>query len=136
MVYLYIRRCKVIPENDNCTRILSGEYYAPNALDTGTLNLVQQFIILDSIKDSEACTIFFNGILCFYNFPPCDPDTSQLLPICPGRCEELHRLFEFCGKLINFIIINFDCSDPATYYGTVPGDASVSTTACSKSQTY
>ena len=119
---------------------MSEKYYAPNTIDTGIFTLVRQSNIFDSIKDNEACNTFMDGILCFYNFPPCDPNTSQLLPMCPLRCEELYILFELCGdqesELIKFIIINFNCSDPATYFGTVPVGVSVSTTTCSKSQTY
>ena len=132
-----IYRCKVIPENDNCTRILSGKYYyVPNAVDTNIFDLVKNINIFDSIKDNEACTTFYNGVLCFYNFPPCEPDTFQLLPLCPGRCEEIHRLFEFCGELVNFIVVTLNCSDPISYYGNIPVDINVSTATCSKSQIY
>lgn len=132
-VYFYSSyRCELIPENDNCTEILLGKYYAPNAVDTSILNLIRQTNILASIADHKACTLFFNGILCFYNYPPCDTSTSELLPLCAERCWEVYQLFELCSKLINFIIINFNCTVAETYYGIVPPHVKVSTTSCSK----
>ena len=86
MVFVY--RCNVIPE-----MIIAPEYCQGSIIPKHCRHW------LDSVKDSKACTLFFNAVLCFYNFPPCDPNTSQLLPICSGRCDELHRLFEFCGEL-------------------------------------
>ena len=131
MVYIFSYRCKLIPENDNCTGILSGKYYAPGALDTTVLTFVQQTNIVESISNHEGCILFFHVILCFYTYPPCDVNTSELLPLCTERCLELPELFEVCG-LINFINTDFNCSVFETYYDIVPPNLKVSTTSCSK----
>ena len=125
-------RCKLLPENDDCTELLSGKYYAPDVVDTTILNYVAQANILGSVANHEGCILFFNVILCFYKYPPCDMNTLELLPLCTERCKELYKLFDVCGELINFIIVNFNCSVAESYYLCVPPHVKVSTTSCSK----
>ena len=107
------------------------KHYVEDTVDTSILGLIDLNTI-DEVLEEEICRLFFRVIVCFYEFPPCDTNSSKLLTLCPERCWELHRIFEICGKFVNFIIINFNCSIPQTYYGIV-NVAAVSNTSCSKS---
>lgn len=132
MVCISSYRCELIPENDNCTELLSGNCYAPNAIDNSILNFVEGNIIVASRAAHEECTLFSDVLLCLYKYPPCDASTSELLPLCPETCWEAHRVFEVCAESIYFIAENFNCSDAKTYYGNPPPHVNVSTTSCSK----
>ena len=134
MVCISSYRCELIPENDSCTELLLGKYYAPNVIDHSILNFVRQSIILESIADYKTCTMFVNALLCFYNYPPCDTSTSELLPLCAERCSEVYKLFELCGELLSFLLVNFNCSFAENYYGDIPPYVKVSTTSCSELQ--
>ena len=122
-VYTFSYRCKLIPENHSCTGILSGKYYAPDALDASVPNFIQQTNLIESFANHEGCTLFFNLLLYLFTYPPCDVNTSELLPLCTERCPESYRLFEGCG-----VIIDFNCSIPTTYYDIAAPHVKVSTT--------
>ena len=133
MVYIFCYRCTLIPENDNCTGILSDKYYVPDAsyVDNSILNFVQHSDIVELIANHEGCILFFNVILCFFKYPPCDVNTSELLPLYTERCSELHELLEPC-ELIKFINTDFNYSSVTTFFSALPPNLKVSTTSCSK----
>jgi len=127
---MFSYRCNLIPENNTCNELLLYKHYVEDTVDTSILGLIDLNTI-DEVLEEEICRLFFRVIVCFYEFPPCDTNSSKLLTLCPERCWELHRIFEICGKFVNFIIINFNCSIPQTYYGNA--HVAVSNTSCSKS---
>jgi len=106
------------------------KHYVADTINDDILGIINLNTIDEIFKDSEACRSFSRIVICFYEFPPCDTYSSELLPLCPERCWEIERVFEACGELTNFIVENLlNCSDPYTYYGS----ATVSNTNCSKS---
>lgn len=79
------------------------------------------------------CETIFKHALCLYAFPPCNPESDQLLPVCSGSCNAVNRLdnYEKCDLALRFvseanmesnpfedfirIVIRFDCNDRSSY---------------------
>jgi len=106
-------------------------YYIEDALDKRILGIVNLNTIDEIFEDFEVCRVFSRVFVCFSEFPPCDTNSSKLLPLCPERCWELDTLIETCGQLVNLIVRNYyNCSIPQSYY--VKARDAVSNTSCSK----
>ena len=104
-------------------------------------------ILVDALEQSEKCTVFLRILFCFYNFPPCDFNHSEALPVCPGKCPEIDELMEECRgiadlptfQIIPFIgpfLENYNCSNPVTYYPDIPSQINFSNSTCSKYNIY
>ena len=115
-------------------------YYTPNVTVITESNFRNIITLIEAIEISESCETLTSVLLCAYSFPPCDFNASQLLPICPERCESIDQLFEVCRQFVSnqtlqFIPVlrplleMFNCSDPLTYYN-VPLEV-ISKTMCS-----
>ena len=142
---MFISRCKKIPTDDTngCNDVLSTEYYVIRSLafiEDGVRDLET---LINLLQQSEKCTLFLRILFCFYNFPPCDFNRSEALPVCPGKCPEIDGLFEECRgvanlpslEIIPFIgpfVDNYNCSNPATYYPDIPADINYSNSTCSE----
>ena len=125
---IFSYRCKLIPENNNCTKLLPGKYYVPDAVDNSIFDFIGRTNLLESITEYRACAVLYDAITCFYKYPPCDTNNSLILPVCIERCGEIHKIIEICGELIN-VMIKFNCSIPETYFSS---NLRFSTTSCSK----
>ena len=108
------------------------KHYVEDAVDTRILGVMNSITIGEIFKDFEICRVFSRFLICFYEFTPCDTNSSELLPLCPERFQEFDRLFETCGKLLNIFIRSYiNWSNPRTYYPQAK--VAVSKTSCSKS---
>ena len=105
-----------MPENNNCTKLLSEKYYAPDSVDTSILDFIRRTNVLESITEYRACAVLYDAIACYYNYPPCDTNNSLILPLCIERCGEIHEIFEICTELLSFMLSEFNCSIPETYF--------------------
>ena len=108
-----------------------------NVLDIrvqGQNDLLLQLIQLQT-QSPEACYDFAVHIVCLVAAPPCNPNTSAPLLLCPETCLALDRLIsrglceEFSSGLIQHLELSdmestravapfflaFNCSDPSTY---------------------
>ena len=77
-------------------------------------------------------------IMCLLEAPPCNPNTSALLPLCPETCQAYDQLIlsglcaGFLFDVIEYLegnsrvstslrailpyVFSFNCSDPSTYF--------------------
>jgi len=126
-------RCKLIPENNSCSELLLYKHYIEDAVDTSLFDVLGLNTLGEVFEDSETCRIFFEVIVCFYKFSPCDTNSSKLLPFCLERCWEFDRIIETCGELVSLILsFYYNCFDPETYFPSA--QVAISNTSCSKSQ--
>ena len=101
-----------------------------------------------AVKD-ELCQSFIGALLCFFEFPACDLNTSEELPICLVRCLEIQAAYQHCFQGQNLAIVNpkrdptignitenFNCLAPETYYFSDDGVLNISNTSCSKFMNY
>jgi len=106
--------------------------------------LTELQVIVDTLQGSERCGLFIRLAFCFYNFPPCNLNTSEAIPICPDKCLEIDAVLKECRGIIDlptFQLLpvlgdyfdDFNCSNPRTYYPDIPSRIDISTTICSKS---
>ena len=121
--------------------MLSEKYYAQNEIFIAEENLEQINVGIGLI--TGPCLMFIKIILCFYQYPPCDINTSELLPVCLTRCPELDEAYNECSQGVNIpiirdrlptlgpLILNYNCSDTDSYYGEV--ELNISTIRCCKS---
>jgi len=125
-------RCNLIPENNSCNELLLYKHYVKDAVDTSFLGIITLGTVDGAFEDAEICRIFSRVIICFYEFTPCDTNSSKLLPICTEWCSELDRIIKTCGDLVNINFRNYyNCLNPDTYYPSP--QVAISTTSCSKS---
>jgi len=136
-------RCGQISNDNQCYGLLSDDHYFLRELAFNARNIQELQIILEALKQSERCSLFLTVVYCFYNFPPCDFNTSEALPVCSPRCPEVDSVVEECQGIINIPTFrsipnlaeyfdNFNCTDPNTYYPDVPPNTGFSSTSCSE----
>lgn len=120
------------------------EYHAEDTLTIFHLSDIDDIKLAFQIVGDTACQSFFGAFLCFFEFPPCNVSTSELLPICLDRCPEMQEAHRYCFQGVNSTIVdpkkyptlrniidNFNCSVPETYYFS-NDSVLISTTSCSK----
>ena len=93
-------------------------------------------LIAERTQSSMICYEMFIHLLCLIAAPPCNPNTSVLLPLCPDTCQAYDQLIlsgyceGFVSDLIEYfegssveatralspLVISFNCSDPSTYF--------------------
>jgi len=138
-------RCLQTQNDSSCRHVLLQQYYANNTLNKVELQAIR--LSLELARD-RPCQSFFEVILCFFEFPPCSVNTSELLPICTIKCQEIQAARNHCfqeHKLdikdpnrdpvlqdIYLFVDNFSCSVPETYYFSEEGLHAISNTSCSK----
>ena len=95
-------------------------------------------------RDDDFCKSFWGVFFCFIEFPSCDDNTSELLPICVDRCPDIQAAYDFCFQRRNLssieqvdpalfnIYSNFNCSVPETYYFSDNSVRNISSISCSK----
>lgn len=119
---------------------MTGRYYSPGVTEITQSNFRNIITLIDAIEISESCESLTNALLCAYTFPACDFNTSQLLPICPQRCELIDEIFGTCRQFVSNdtlqlipvlrpLLETFNCSNPLTYFNVPP--QYISETLCS-----
>lgn len=93
-------------------------------------------LITEQTQSSMICYEMAIHLVCLIAAPPCNPNTSVLLPLCPETCQAYNKLISsgLCeGFIIDFIeylegssvestreispyVMSFNCSDPSTYF--------------------
>ena len=75
----------------------------------------------------DSCRAFITAVSCVYEFPPCEPITGQLNPICPELCPEITFNIEDCAinpnenyPAVNEALDIFVCTEPETYFMGLP----------------
>ena len=138
-------RCKLTPTTENeCRELLVDNYYVVQNLIFIPGVLTELQVIVETLQGSERCSLFIRIAFCFYNFPPCNLNTSEAIPICPDKCSEFESVTKECRGIIDLptfqllpvlgdYLDTFNCSNPRTYYPHIPSNISISTTICSKS---
>ena len=131
-----------IQNDSSCYNVLLDEYHVEgiHSFEFNTIRLA--FGIIS--RDEDFCQSFLDVFLCFFEFPPCDDNTSELLPICVDRCPHIQATYDFCfqGRNVSSIeqvdpalfniLSNFNCSVPETYYFSDNSVRNISSISCSK----
>ena len=129
---LLLLRCVKLPED---TQQVDYDYYA---IDIGNrpevmnlINIVKNLAEEHNIYQISDCAFLYVSIS-FVEFPPCDPATFKLRPICGTECSTYLSIISNCvgvaiqeGILIGDFAAVFDtynCSDPNTHLPGVSGD--------------
>ena len=107
-------------------------------------------LIAEQTQSSMICYEMFIHLLCLIAAPPCNPNTSVLLPLCPETCQAHDKLISsglcegFIFDIIEYLegssvesvrailpfIISFNCSDPSTYFQNKVGNVGNSLSPC------
>ena len=114
----------------------------------GLNDLVLQ-LILEQTNSPRTCYEFAIHLLCLIAAPPCNPNTSSLILLCPETCLALKMLISsgVCNSFLSGTIqhfeqmdetsenipyfVTFNCSDPATYFlNSTAGICDDSTSSC------
>ena len=126
--------------------MLLEEYHAEDTLNIFISSQFQDIRLAFELVADAPCQSFLGAFLCFFEFPPCNTKTSELLPICLDRCPEIQAAYQYCFQGRNLeivvdpnrypvfrkIIDNFNCSVPETYYFSNDSTLAISNTSCSK----
>ena len=130
--YLLLFRCERLPEDSQL------DFYDYYAIDIGNSQPVIQFITdvrslvkkhgIDSISTCE----ILDASVSIVEFPPCDPVTLKLQPICVTQCQTFTTIISQCfgdavGRGITiseFAVVysSYNCIDPSTHLPGVSGD--------------
>jgi len=123
-------RCESTQIGSDCYGILLDEYYIEDSTSTfANIEFIETITAFGVGGVDEPCLSFFKVIVCLLDFPPCNGNTSELLPICLDRCPEIQTAyqhcyqgdnreiftFEFVDPSLRNAIENFNCSNPQTY---------------------
>lgn len=140
-VYTYVCRCSPLRSSHGCfslagrnspyaySQVLLGETLA------SSVQAVEHSLqLLDSLDD-PACKAMLEHAICVVSRPPCNNQTSYLLPICPRSCMAYNRLrdenrcsnislVESANELLDVsalqvldqVLEHLNCSDVETYY--------------------
>ena len=93
-------------------------------------------LIAERTQSSMICYEMAINLVCLVEAPPCNPNTSVLLPLCPETCQAYDQLISsglcagFMSDSIEYLegnsrestrailpyLISFNCSDPSTYF--------------------
>ena len=75
----------------------------------------------------DTCTVFITAVTCVYRFPPCDPTTGRLLPICHQQCPDIESNIEECSPetledypSVSRLLDSFVCLEPQSYIMNLP----------------
>jgi len=128
--------CVQIPNDSRCYDVLLVKYHPD---DSSVLSSSELDDIIDAIGiglRDEVCQSLSVIISCFYEFPSCNVNTSEVLPICPDRCPEIQAAHQYCfpghvpERFGNFTQ-DFNCSILESYYFNY-NNATISNISCSK----
>ena len=125
-------RCEALPEDSQL------DFYNYYAIDIGNtpeliqiLTDVQILIEKHGLDSVSICNTFYVSIS-LAEFPPCDPATLKLRPICETQCQSFYAVVSKCfsdavtnGIMIADFAATFDmynCSDPSTHLPGVSVD--------------
>jgi len=132
----YCYRCVQIPSDSRCYDLLLEKYHPEDS------SLLSQSELDDIIATmgigirDEVCRSLSELISCFYEFPSCNVNTSEVLPVCHDRCSEIQVAHQYCfpghvpERFGNFTL-NFNCSVVESFYFTHDSTI-ISNTSCSK----
>lgn len=114
--------------------LLEEEYHAEDALNVFQSTVFSNVRLSYGVVADEECLPFIGAFLCLLQFPPCNVNTSELLPICLDRCPEIQAAYRRCFLIPDFTLVieNFNCSVHETYYITDDNTLAVSNTSCCK----
>ena len=116
-------RCEKLPEDNQ------QDFYEYYAIDIGNsqpviqlINAVRALIEEYGIYSIRACD-FLNTSIFLLEYPPCDPVTLKLRPMCVTQCPEFSTVIASCFgvqtgvALVDFVSIydSYNCSNPTTY---------------------
>ena len=142
-MFILLCRCTEISRDSPCyTRIpgRNSDYTYPQNLPGLTIRSVSVDVILAVLESQSppphpACTDAVLHIICAAAFPPCDPSTQRVLPICNNSCRTYKQLMSSgsCDDLNAYVrLVNatssissvregvalyfsFDCDNTSTY---------------------
>ena len=129
---MLLLRCVKLPED---TQQVDYDYYA---IDIGNrpevvnlINTVRNLADKHNIYQVSDCAFLYVSTT-FAEFPPCDPATFKLRPICETQCSTFFDISSNCfgvaiqeGISIGDFATAYDaynCSNPSTHIPTVSGD--------------
>ena len=130
--YCCLIRCVKLPED---TQQVDYDYYA---IDIGNrpevmnlINTVKNLADKHNIYRISDCA-FLNVSISFAEFPPCDPETFKLRPICETQCSTFFDITSNCFgvaikegiSIAEFAAVydTYNCSNPNTHIPGVSGD--------------
>lgn len=70
---------------------------------------------------NSTCQSVLLNLACYFEFPPCDSDTSNVIPMCLESCDVFSALVDPCLSAMNSynpfvqILREINCSDPFSY---------------------
>ena len=124
-------RCVKLPEDSQQD---DYDYYA---IDIGnrpevmnTINTAINLAIKHNIYQIRDCA-FLNVSISLAEFPPCDPATFKLRPVCETQCSTFDEIIKNCFgvavqdsiSISDFAAVHaYNCSNPSTHLPTVSGD--------------
>ena len=76
--------------------------------------------LFESTNDS--CKNVLLNLICYYEYPPCDPSTGNAISVCSESCDEFSDLANHClsfvdpgSPLLETPLLGLDCFDPFSY---------------------
>ena len=133
-----LNRCIEVPD-ETCVTLIPYMYYTPD-----TFGLTEQIVndfsgVITEYDPFDPCRAFIAAISCVYRYPPCDPSTGTLFPICPAVCPTVNSDIENCAlesyeeyPSVGAFINSFECTEPETYLRNVPPQYINNGTACTE----
>ena len=155
--------CYTFPPQSSCTRQTStlcstvlgrtSDHVAPPSFPVdirvwGRNDLLLK-LILEQTNSAPTCYEFAIHLMCLMAAPPCNPNTSSLILLCPETCIALNVLISsgVCNSFLSGAIqhfeemdetseniqyfVTFNCSDPVTYFlNSTAGICDDSTSSC------
>ena len=133
-IYLSLCRCEVLPEDDQL------DFYDYYAIDIGNIpELIQmltdvQILLKKTGVYSVSICNSFKVTVSLTEFPPCDPATLKLRPLCETQCHSFYAVVSTCfseavakGIMIAELaavldMYRYNCSDPSTHFPGVSID--------------
>ena len=129
---LLLLRCVKLPEDSQQD---DYDYYA---IDIGNrpevmnlINTVTNLAIKHNFYQITDCA-FLNVSISFPEFPPCNPTTFKLRPICQTQCSTFFNIVSKCFNVAiekgisigDFAAVydTYNCSNPSTHLPSVSGD--------------
>ena len=124
---LLFDRCVELPSNQTCYSLVPYTHYTPDLLRF-TEEISNEFDqLVQQYPPFDACRAFITAVSCVYEFPPCDPTTGVLLPICSELCTDIEDNIEDCTidsfedyPAIDELFNVFECTEPETYFMNLP----------------